>query len=164
LNAELNRLTNRLHALEREHEKTLADTAALNAKELARAQELATLREVYNKDRAAWQADRASYEATTHQIMTLRRKVEEHRRIYVIQRSEMGLLRDKLAHLRQRYLALCAEQVQLLKAQPSTSQEQFRTSFGEEIRRLEQEEADYQAAQPGELAEDAHEAPATQHA
>ncbi len=72
------------------------------------------------------------------QIADLRRKLEWHRRIHLVQQKELELERDKTAHVRKRFLEVCGELVRVRKPDADTQQE---------IERLSREQAAYQAAE-----------------
>jgi|GEM_PF-4026074 len=98
--------------------------------------------------------------AEASSLIKMKRKVEDFRRIFLVQKNEFGIQKDKLAHIRRRYLQLCSEYVKLLKikthlvvgAQPAPTCVDFKLD-AQEIERLEQEERVYQAQSAIEMDE-----------
>ena len=76
-------------------------------------------------------------------VTDMRRKIEWYRRIYIVQQKEMEKEQDKTAHIRQRFLDLCADVVKLQQRVPSLRGEQGTR----EVERMRQEQAAYEAAQ-----------------
>ena len=154
--------------LEKQWDDAFVELTALKAKnstlerELADVQQKATSRGASSdsdkqviaslRDQIAVEKKRVGAEEKA--IMDMRRKVEWHRRIYLVQQKELEKEQDKTAHIRQRFLDVCVDVVGLQKltnaVAPSLASEQSLR----EVERLQTEQSAYKAAQELEAKKD----------
>lgn len=98
-------------------------------------------------------AEKQRVGAEAKAILDMRRKVEWHRRVHVLDQKEVELAADKMAHLRERFLSLCAENIALLKA--VNAPEQAQGQLTAEMARVQADQTKYQAEHAKTQAEDA---------
>ncbi len=153
LQAELSQLRSRLVAA------TDARDAAQRQVEAARADRdetqnsLAQMREALRAHETQASGDKAELLERLQQaekdLLTMRRRLEEQRRVHLLQRAEAELIADKLAHVRGRYLHLCGDYVQLTREHPprAARNDVFTLSGARELELLREEHEQYERAQ-----------------
>lgn len=111
---------------------------------------LAALKHEIDGLRTQLAAEKQRIGAEAKVVTDMRRKVEWHRRIHLVQRGEMEKMEDKMAHVRARYLELCGDYVRLTKAVPNPErlQSQVLSPEGQkELAAMQAEQTEYQQAQ-----------------
>lgn len=130
-------------------EKARAQTAEAELAETKR--RLAAAEERVNDDgglaavKAELASERRRVQTDEKAVQDMRRKIEWYRRIYIVQQKELEKEQDKTAHVRQRFLDLCVELVELQKRVAGKAKVDTA-----EVERLQKEQAEYRAAQEKE--------------
>ncbi len=156
--------------LEKQWADAFAELTALKAKNATLEKELADVQQKAASRTAASESDKQTIAALREQIavekkrvgaeekviMDMRRKVEWHRRIHLVQQKELEKEQDKTAHIRQRFLDVCVDVVGLQKLLPNAVAPSLASEHSlREVERLQQEQTAYKAAQELEAKKEA---------